>query len=136
MQRGSRKMQFPAQLQRIGARRAGFSEPDCRRTAGKNGPSGPILGERPRRGMSIKSDRWIREQARKGMIDPFSEKQVREGVVSYGLSSYGYDLRVSDEFRIFTNVNSAIVDPKHFDDRSFVSVTAESVIIPPNSFAL
>jgi dCTP deaminase len=86
--------------------------------------------------MSIKSDRWIREQAQKGMIEPFSEKQVREGVVSYGLSSYGYDLRVSDEFRIFTNVNSAIVDPKHFDERSFVEVHSESVLVPPNSFAL
>src|SRR5258707_8867216 len=87
--------------------------------------------------MSIKSDRWIREQATEhGMIRPFSEKQVREGVISYGLSSYGYDLRVSDEFKIFTNVNSAIIDPKAFDERSFVTVTAPSVIIPPNSFAL
>ena len=86
--------------------------------------------------MSIQSDRWIREQSQKGMIVPFSEKQVREGVISYGLSSYGYDLRVSDEFKIFTNVNSAIIDPKNFDERSFVTVTAPSVIIPPNSFAL
>ena len=87
--------------------------------------------------MSIQSDRWIREQAlNHGMIEPFSEKQIREGVVSYGLSSYGYDLRVSDEFKIFTNVNSAIIDPKAFDERSFVSVQAESVIVPPNSFAL
>jgi len=87
--------------------------------------------------MSIQSDRWIREQALKHqMIVPFSEKQVREGVISYGLSSYGYDLRVSDEFKIFTNVNSAIIDPKAFDERSFVSVQASSVIIPPNSFAL
>ncbi len=87
--------------------------------------------------MAIKSDRWIREKAQKeGMISPFCEKQVREGVVSYGLSSYGYDLRVADEFKIFTNVNSAIVDPKKFDERSFVSVRADSVIIPPNSFAL
>src|SRR5947199_511868 len=70
------------------------------------------------------------------MISPFSEKQVREGVISYGLSSYGYDLRVSDEFKIFTNVNSAIIDPKAFDERSFVSVQAASVIVPPNSFAL
>jgi dCTP deaminase len=70
------------------------------------------------------------------MIEPFSEKQVREGVISYGLSSYGYDLRVSDEFKIFTNVNSAIIDPKAFDERSFVSVQASSVIVPPNSFAL
>ena len=87
--------------------------------------------------MSIQSDRWIREQATKHrMIEPFSEKQVREGVISYGLSSYGYDLRVSDEFKIFTNVNSAIIDPKAFDERSFVSVQAPSVIVPPNSFAL
>jgi dCTP deaminase len=87
--------------------------------------------------MSIKSDRWIREQAtERAMITPFSEKQVREGVISYGLSSYGYDLRVSDEFKIFTNVNSAIIDPKAFDERSFVTVQAPSVIVPPNSFAL
>ena len=87
--------------------------------------------------MSIKSDRWIREQAHKhNMIEPFNEKQVCEGVISYGLSSYGYDLRVSDEFKIFTNVNSAIIDPKAFDERSFVSVQAPSVIVPPNSFAL
>ena len=70
------------------------------------------------------------------MIAPFSEKQVREGVISYGLSSYGYDLRVSNEFKIFTNVNSAIIDPKKFDERSFVSVESDSVIVPPNSFAL
>jgi dCTP deaminase len=90
-----------------------------------------------RRIMPIQSDRWIREQALKHkMIEPFSEKQVREGVISYGLSSYGYDLRVSDEFKIFTNVNSAIIDPKAFDERSFVSVQADSVIVPPNSFAL
>ena len=87
--------------------------------------------------MAIKSDMWIREQAlQHRMIAPFSEKQVREGVISYGLSSYGYDLRVSDEFKIFTNVNSAIIDPKKFDERSFVTVQAESVIVPPNSFAL
>jgi dCTP deaminase len=92
---------------------------------------------RHRRGMSIQSDRWIREQALKHrMIEPFSEKQVHDGVISYGLSSYGYDLRVSDEFKIFTNVNSAIIDPKAFDERSFVSVQAPSVIVPPNSFAL
>ena len=87
--------------------------------------------------MSIKSDRWIRTQAVENkMIEPFSEKQVREGVISYGLSSYGYDLRVSNEFKIFTNVNSAIIDPKNFDERSFVSVEADSIIVPPNSFAL
>jgi dCTP deaminase len=71
-----------------------------------------------------------------GMICPFSEKQVAEGVVSYGLSSCGYDLRVADEFKIFTNVNNSIVDPKRFDERSFVVVRGSSVIIPPNSFAL
>ena len=87
--------------------------------------------------MSIKSDRWIRENALQNqMITPFSEEQVREGVISYGLSSYGYDLRVSDEFKIFTNVNSTVIDPKKFDERSFVSTQAESVVIPPNSFAL
>jgi dCTP deaminase len=93
--------------------------------------------KRDRPSMAIKSDRWIRQQAvEHNMIAPFSEKQVREGVISYGLSSYGYDLRVSDEFKIFTNVNSAIIDPKAFDERSFVTVQAESVIVPPNSFAL
>jgi len=87
--------------------------------------------------VAIKSDRWIRQQAiDHGMIAPFSEKQVKDGVISYGLSSYGYDLRVSDEFKIFTNVNSAIIDPKAFDERSFVTVQSDSVIVPPNSFAL
>jgi len=70
------------------------------------------------------------------MINPYSEKQVSQGVISYGVSSYGYDLRVSDEFKIFTNVNSTIVDPKNFDERSFVTITADVAIIPPNSFAL
>ncbi|HLH10176.1 MAG TPA: dCTP deaminase [Terriglobales bacterium] len=87
--------------------------------------------------MAIKSDRWIRKMALEhDMINPFSEKQVRQHVVSYGLSSYGYDLRVADEFKIFTNVNSTIVDPKKFDERSFVTVTADCAIVPPNSFAL
>jgi dCTP deaminase len=85
----------------------------------------------------LKSDRWIRKMAiEKDMINPFSEKQVREGVISYGLSSYGYDLRVADEFKIFTNVNCTVVDPKNFDERSFVTVSSECAIIPPNSFAL
>ena len=70
------------------------------------------------------------------MINPYSEKQVSEGVISYGVSSYGYDLRVADEFKIFTNVNSTIVDPKHFDERSFVRVNSDVAIVPPNSFAL
>jgi dCTP deaminase len=85
----------------------------------------------------LKSDRWIRKMSREhDMINPFSEKQVREGVISYGLSSYGYDLRVSDEFKIFTNVNNALVDPKHFDERSFVTIQTDICIVPPNSFAL
>ena len=85
----------------------------------------------------LKSDRWIRKMALEhGMINPFSEKQVREGVVSYGLSSYGYDLRVADEFKIFTNVNCATVDPKEFDEKSFVTVRSDAALIPPNSFAL
>jgi dCTP deaminase len=87
--------------------------------------------------MSIKSDRWIRRMAQEhDMINPYSEKQVSKGVISYGVSSYGYDLRVSDEFKIFTNVNSTIVDPKNFDERSFVTVNAYVAIVPPNSFAL
>jgi dCTP deaminase len=85
----------------------------------------------------LKSDRWIRKMAHEqGMINPFSEKQVRESVISYGLSSYGYDLRVADEFKIFTNVNCTVVDPKHFDERSFVNMTSDVCIVPPNSFAL
>jgi len=85
----------------------------------------------------LKSDRWIRKMAKEhDMINPFSEKQVREGVVSYGLSSYGYDLRVADEFKIFTNVNSSIVDPKQFDEKSFVTIRTDVAIVPPNSFAL
>jgi dCTP deaminase len=85
----------------------------------------------------LKSDRWIRKMSvEHDMINPFSEKQVREGVISYGLSSYGYDLRVSDEFKIFTNVNNALVDPKHFDEKSFVTIQTDICIVPPNSFAL
>ena len=87
--------------------------------------------------MAIKSDRWIRKMVQEhDMINPFAEKQVREGVVSYGLSSYGYDLRVADEFKIFTNVNSVFIDPKKFDERSFVSIQSDVCIVPPNSFAL
>jgi len=87
--------------------------------------------------MSIKSDGWIRRQATEnGMIEPFEEKQVREGVISFGLSSYGYDMRVSDEFRIFHNALAPVVDPKAFDERSFIEVRADDCIIPPNSFAL
>ena len=87
--------------------------------------------------MSIKSDCWIRRMAREhGMIEPFVDGQVREGAVSYGVSSYGYDMRVAPEFRIFTNVLSVIVDPKHFDARSFVEFDGDVCIVPPNSFAL
>ena len=91
--------------------------------------------------MSIKSDKWIRRMAAQhGMIEPFESGQVRdlEGgrVISYGTSSYGYDVRCSDEFKIFTNINSAIVDPKNFDPNSFVDVKSDVCIIPPNSFAL
>ncbi len=87
--------------------------------------------------MPVKSDRWIRQMAREQrMIEPFAEAQKREGVISYGLSSYGYDIRVADEYRIFTNVNTAIVDPKNFDARSFVEYQGDICVIPPNSFAL
>jgi dCTP deaminase len=87
--------------------------------------------------MSVKNDRWIRRMVREhDMINPFAENQVREGVISYGVSSYGYDLRVADEFKIFTNVNSTIVDPKHFDEKSFVEFRGPVCIVPPNSFAL
>lgn len=87
--------------------------------------------------MAIKSDSWIRRMAKEHqMIEPFVDGQVREGVISYGLSSYGYDIRVSNEFKIFTNVYSAVVDPKHFDPRSFVDYTGDVCVIPPNSFVL
>lgn len=91
--------------------------------------------------MSIKADRWIRRMATEhGMIEPFQEGQVREAgdqkVISYGLSSYGYDVRCSREFKIFTNVHSATVDPKNFDESSFVDIQSDVCIIPPNSFAL
>jgi dCTP deaminase len=85
----------------------------------------------------IKSDRWIKRMALdKAMIAPFEERQVRKGVISYGLSSYGYDIRISDEFKIFTNINTSIVDPKSFDPRSFVDFKGPVCVIPPNSFAL
>jgi dCTP deaminase len=87
--------------------------------------------------MSILSDRWIREQAQStGMIEPFVEAQRRDGCISYGLSSYGYDARVADEFKIFTNVDNALVDPKDFAANSFVDRKTDVCIIPPNSFAL
>ena len=91
--------------------------------------------------MSIKSDKWIRRMAEQhGMIEPFEPGQVRESegrrIVSYGTSSYGYDIRCADEFKIFTNINSTIVDPKNFDEKSFVDFKGDVCIIPPNSFAL
>lgn len=91
--------------------------------------------------MSVKSDRWIKRMAaERGLIEPFEPGQVREidgrRVISYGTSSYGYDLRVADEFKIFTNINSAVVDPKAFDDKSFVDHKADVCIVPPNSFCL
>jgi len=85
----------------------------------------------------IKSDRWIRKMAKEhGMILPFEEKQVRAGGISYGVSSYGYDIRIANEFKIFTNINSTIVDPKQFDSKSFVDFKGDVCVIPPNSFAL
>ena len=91
--------------------------------------------------MAIKLDKWIIENAQENqLINPFESKQIREvegeKIVSYGVSSYGYDVRCSNEFKIFTNTHSSIVDPKKFDPKSFVDVTAEQCIIPPNSFAL
>ena len=87
--------------------------------------------------MSIKSDKWIKRMALEHkMIEPFVESQTRAGVVSYGVSSYGYDIRVADEFKVFTNVYSTVVDPKNFDPKSFVDIKTDVCIIPPNSFAL
>jgi dCTP deaminase len=91
--------------------------------------------------MAIKSDRWIREMAEQhGMIEPFEAGQMRDNgngrMISYGTSSYGYDVRCADEFKIFTNINSVIVDPKNFDENSFVDLKADECVIPPNSFAL
>lgn len=90
--------------------------------------------------MSIKNDRWIREAAAQGMIEPYEPGQVRhansERIVSYGTSSYGYDVRCAREFKIFTNINSSVVDPKAFDEGSFVDFEGDVCIIPPNSFAL
>src|SRR5262249_12348132 len=103
------------------------------------GPRSPNTGQPlglPRAEM-IKSDRWIKRMALdKGMIEPFEERQVRQGSLSYGLSSYGYDIRIANQFKIFTNVYHTVVDPKAFDPRSVVDFTGEVCIIPPNSFAL
>ena len=86
--------------------------------------------------MPVLSDKWIKKMALDGMISPFEEKQVSKGKISYGLSSFGYDARVSNEFKIFTNVNSEIVDPKNFKPSNFVTKNVSECIIPPNSFAL
>lgn len=91
--------------------------------------------------MSIKSDKWIRRMAEEhGMIEPFEPNQIKEAngqrIISYGTSSYGYDIRCANEFKIFTNINSTIVDPKNFDPKNFVTVEDDCCIIPPNSFAL
>ena len=87
--------------------------------------------------MAIKADKWIRRMALEHkMIEPFVDGQVRDGVISYGLSSYGYDIRVTDEFKIFTNVHSAVVDPKHFTPQSFIDFKGDVCVIPPNSFVL
>ncbi len=91
--------------------------------------------------MGIKSDKWINEKAAQGMIEPFAPQQVRyaengDKLISYGTSSYGYDVRCANEFKIFTNINNSLVDPKDFDENSFVEFTGDSCIIPPNSFAL
>jgi dCTP deaminase len=87
--------------------------------------------------MGIMPDQWIRKMAHEQhMIEPFADSQVREGVISYGVSSYGYDIRVADEFKIFSNLHSAVVDPKHFDPKAMVDFKGEVCVIPPNSFAL
>jgi dCTP deaminase len=87
--------------------------------------------------MGLKPDHWIEKMAREqGMIEPYEAAQVRQGVISYGVSSYGYDIRVAEEFKIFTNVHSAVVDPKNFDAKSMVDFKGEVCIVPPNSFAL
>ena len=87
--------------------------------------------------MGLKPDHWIAHMAvERKMIEPFVETQVRDGVISFGVSSYGYDIRVTDEFKIFTNVYSAVVDPKHFDPASMVDFKGDVCVIPPNSFAL
>jgi dCTP deaminase len=101
-----------------------------------NAPLDPVVADRSASPM-IKSDKWIRRMCDEHrMIEPFEEKQVRTDVVSYGISSYGYDLRIADEFKIFTNINSTIVDPKNFDPKSFVDFKGDVCIVPPNSFAL
>ncbi len=94
-----------------------------------------------RKKMALQSDRWIRQMAKThGMIEPFVEGQVRykegEKVISYGLSSYGYDLRVADEFKVFTNLHNTVIDPKNFNENAFIDIQSDVCIVPPNSFAL
>src|SRR3954465_13733307 len=106
---------------------------------GKGSPPGEALPRPPKAAapMSIMPDHWIRRMAAEnGMIEPFVESQRPEGTISFGLSSYGYDARVADEFKVFTNVDNALVDPKHFAEDSFVTRRGPTCIIPPNSFAL
>lgn len=84
----------------------------------------------------VKNDRWIKEMAKKGMIKPFNKEQIGKGVISYGISSYGYDMRIADEFKIFTNINNTIVDPKNFNPDSFIDFRGDVCLVPPNSFIL
>src|SRR5579864_7035516 len=114
-----------------------------RRALDRGGCPAAVEGQAGRRvqesgvSVAIKSDRWIRRMALEHkMIEPFVDEQVRSGVVSFGLSSYGYDIRVADEFKVFTNINNTVIDPKNFDPRSFVDIRADVCIVPPNSFAL
>jgi dCTP deaminase len=107
------------------------------------GPGGPgeiapwIAPRSAGGGMGVKPDRWIEKMCReRRMIEPFEPRLMRDGVISYGMSSYGYDIRIADEFKIFTNVNTTVVDPKHFDPRSLVDFKGDVCVIPPNSFAL
>jgi dCTP deaminase len=136
---------------RIGARRSRRCQSvvrSSRRTLGR-GAARPItfrppirlasgaFSTRPESPMSIQNDRWITQMAKEhGMIEPFEDRQVRQGVISYGVSSYGYDMRVAREYRIFTNVLNSVVDPKAFDPKSFVEFEGDVCIVPPNSFAL
>jgi dCTP deaminase len=84
----------------------------------------------------LKNDRWIKEMAEKGMIEPFNKNQMRAGVISYGVSSYGYDMRIADEFKIFTKTNNTVVDPKSFDAKSFIDFKGDVCVVPANSFVL
>ncbi|MCX8030357.1 MAG: dCTP deaminase [Thermodesulfovibrionales bacterium] len=84
----------------------------------------------------VKSDKWIKKMAKDGMISPFNDKQISKGVISYGVSSYGYDIRISDEFKIFTNINSTVIDPKKIEEKNFIDYKGDFCIIPANSFVL